>query len=320
MPFSQKKVRLRVVCWKWEKAMCQPESHSMLWHKVKRLTRAAGIPSGVMKVLPAVCGANALMRRIKAQGLGLLRAVWDLGVDPLSACPNLPNLEVLHIMEQTQTFELRNSNFSSLQHLCLEENPYSEEHVASWAENFLQHAVQYLTHLKTLQYISTWTEGDQNKEDIPEINAPHGCQVQLKMGLPCQQPIPHCTAQSLSHLSLIVRPEADCVVPLTPYSACTALQYLQCSVHLPEVPVPSTAKLTVTFTLFYHLPKALKHICFDTQGEDRIQIYVVLCRGWSHYFADTCDHSVIAVPKTAANQDSPLDSWMFSNTYDFRVA
>jgi len=98
MPFSQKKIRLRAVCWKWEKAMCRPESHSMLGHKVNRLTRAAGIPSGVMKVLPAVCGANAIMRRIKAQGLGHLRAVWDLGVDHLSACPNLPNLEVLHII------------------------------------------------------------------------------------------------------------------------------------------------------------------------------------------------------------------------------
>ncbi len=296
--------------------MCRPESHIMLWYKVNRLTRAVGIPSGVMKVLPGVCSTEALMRRIKAQGLEHLRAIWDLGVDHLSACPSLPNLEVLHIMEQTQTLELQNSNFSSLQHLCLEANPCLEERVASWAENFLQHDIQRLTHLKTLQYISSWTAGDQQAEDIPAIKAPHGCQVQLKMGLLTREPIPYCTAQSLSHLSLIVRPAADCVVLLTQYSACTALQYLQCSIHLH---VPPTSKLTVTFTSFDHLPRSLNHICFDTLGDDRVQIGVVLCRGWSHYFADTRHYSVIAVPISAANKGSPLDSWMFSKTYDFQL-
>ncbi len=310
MPFSKKKICLRAVCEKWEKAMRRPESHSMLWYKVNRLTRAVGIPSGVMKVLPGVCSTEALMRRIKAQGLEHLRAIWDLGVDHLSACPSLPNLEVLHIMEQTQTLELQNSNFSSLQHLCLEANPWLEEHAASWAENFLQHAMQHLTHLKTLQYVSPGWAGDQQAEDIPTINAPHGCQVQLKMGLLTREPIPYRTAQSLSHLSLIVRPEADCVVPLTQFSVCTALQYLQCSIHLHDVPVPPTTKLTVTFTSFDHLPKALNHICF-TQADDRIQIGVVLCTGWRHYVADTCHHSVIVAPETASNKDIALDSWMY---------
>jgi len=205
-------------------------------------------------------------------------------------------------MEQTQTLELQNSHFSSLQHLCLEGNPCSEERPASWAENFLQHGIQHLTHLKTLQYISSWEAGDQHAEDIPAINAPHGCQVQLKMGLLTREPMPHCTAQSPSDLSLIVQPEADCVVPLAQFSACTALQYLHCSVHLPEVPVPSTPKLTVTFTSLDHLPKALNQICVYTLGEDRIQIGVVLCSGWTHYL-DTFDNSVIVIarPRTAAN-------------------
>ena len=54
MPFSKKQFCLRAVCWKWEKAMCRSESHSMLWDKVNLHTRAVGIPSGVMKVLPGV--------------------------------------------------------------------------------------------------------------------------------------------------------------------------------------------------------------------------------------------------------------------------
>ena len=282
--------------------MCRPENHSMLWHKVNRLTRAVGIPSGVLKVLPGVYRASR--RRVLS-----MRAIWDLGVDHLSACPNLPNLEVLHIMEQTQTLELHDSNFSSLQHLCLEANPCLEEHAASWVENFLQHDIRHLTHLKTLQYISPGWAGDQ-LADIPAINAPHGCQVQLKMGLLTREPIPYCTAQSLSHLSLVVQPEADCVVPLTQFSTYTALLYLQCSIHLHHAPVPPTAKLTVTFTSFDHLPKALNHICF-TQADDRIQIGVVLCRGWSHYNADTCHHSVIVIPETAANKGSASDSWIY---------
>lgn len=305
MPFSKKKICLRAVCWKWEKAICRPESHSMLWYKVNRLTRAVGIPSGVMKVLPGVCSTEALTRRIKAQGLEHLRAIWDLGGDHLSACPSLPNLEILHIIEETQTLELHYSKFSSLKHLCLEADPCLQDHAASWAENFLQHAIQHLTHLKTLQYISP-----VQAEDIPAINLPHGCQVQLKMGLLTREPIPYRTAQSLSHLSLIVRPEADCVVPLTQFSTCTALQCLQCSIYVQDALVPPAAKLTVTFTSFDHLPKALKHICF-TQADHRIQIGVVLCRGWSHYVADTCQHSVIVVPEAAANKDSPLDSWMY---------
>ena len=299
--------------------MCRPESYSMLWYRVNRLSRAVGIPSGVTKVLPGVCSTEGLVHRIKAQGLEHLRAIWDLGVDHLSACPNLPNLEILHIMEQTQTLELQNSNFSSLQHLRLEANSRLGQHVAFWAENFLQHDIQHLTHLKTLQYISSWTAGDHQPEDIPAINAPHGCQVQLKMGLLTRGPIPCCTAQSLSHLSLLVRPVADCVVPLTLFSACTALQCLQYSIHLHAYIVHPPPKLTVTFTSFDHLPKGLKHVGFDTHGEDCIQIGVELCRGWSHYLADTCNQSVIVVPGTAAKKVSSLDSWMFSNTYDFQL-
>lgn len=160
-------------------------------------------------MLPGVCSTEGLKRRIKAQGLEPLRAIWELGVDHLSACPDLPNLKVLHIMEQTQALELQDSNFSSLQHLCLEANPRLEQQSASWAENFLQRDIQHLTHLKTLQYMSSWLAGDQQAQDIPAINAPHGCQVQLKMGSLTRAPIPYCTAQSLSHLSLIVRPVAD---------------------------------------------------------------------------------------------------------------
>ena len=276
LPLNNHKFRLQAVLPTWRNAMYRPESHSYSpclcdWN----FNLPPSLPSRLLRVLPIIPG-TLLSSRFGAQGIEHLYHIARFKAENLEHCLPLPGLQGLHCYGGSalpETLGRLSVVFPSLKHLKLEEGSYTER--------FLQNDLSKLTQLEEFRYRASAL--DNSEEDIPAICAPRLCQICLIMGCLSRQLVPQCTALNLSSLTVVLSPEDDCVVRMTQFSGCVALQYLTYRVLDLEDPEGdsdgSVTGITVAFTGFNSLPVCLEAV--HIEADKSCEVIIAPALGWA---------------------------------------